>query len=141
MTKKTVAFEIGTEELPAVELHSATQQVEKLVNGQKDKLFDQDCALVYSTPRRIIVVIEGVPEKIEASVEEYKGPKTSIAFCDGEPTKAAIGFARGKGMKAEDLEIREIDGEEYVFAVKEIPEKNIADMLPELFTDLIKSIK
>ena len=81
--KKNVVFEIGTEELPALELHAATKQVEDIVSAQPGKLFDYDEVKVYSTPRRIIVSITGVPEKIEASVSENKGPKLEIALDGG----------------------------------------------------------
>lgn len=134
---KTIAFEIGTEELPALELHNATKQVIDKVCNQPGKLFDFEEVNVYSTPRRIIVVVNGVPETTEASTEEYKGPKVEIAFKDGNPTKAAIGFAKGKGLDVSELEQR--DG--YIYAVKHIPEKHIIDMLPNLFLDLITGIR
>ena len=132
MSKQTIAFEIGTEELPAFELHDATQQIDKIINCQPGKLFSYDSAKVYSTPRRLIIVVEGVPEKIEAKVEEFRGPAERIAYADGEPTKAAIGFARGKGADVADLELKEVDGEKYVFVTKKTPEKKISDILPGL---------
>lgn len=141
MAKKTVIFELGTEELPALELHQATQQIKKEITGKSGKIFDHDSAEVFTTPRRIIIQIKGVPESIPASVEEYKGPAERIAFKDGEPTPAAIGFARGKGLSVEDLDLREVDGEKYVFAVKHIAEKKIADILPKIFLNLIENIK
>lgn len=133
----TIAFEIGTEEIPAIELHNATTQIYNLVCNQPCKLFDYDEIKIYSTPRRLIVTITGVPEKIEAKVVEHKGPKLAIAKKDGEYTKAALGFARSKGIDASDL----IEKDDYVYAIQSIPEKYIIDMLPGLFIDLIKSIK
>lgn len=134
---KDIVFEIGTEELPAIELHSAHKQVEAMVAGQPGKLFEYDEVKVYSTPRRIIVLVTGVPEKIEAKTEKYKGPKIDIAIKDGQYTKAAIGFAKGKGISADEL----IQEDGYVYAQKNIPEQKIIDMLPELFLNIIKDIK
>ncbi len=132
-----IVFEIGTEELPAAELYSATKQVEDIVSNQPGKLFDYKEVKVCTTPRRIIVFIEGVPEKIEAKKEEFKGPKTEIAFQDGKPSQAAIGFAKGKGVDVSDL----VEKDGYVFAVKNTPAKNVKDLLPELFLGLINDIK
>lgn len=133
---KTICFEIGTEELPALELYNAKKQVTNFVCNQPGKLFDYEEVNIYTTPRRIIVEVTGVPEVTEAKTEEFKGPKLEIAFKDGKPTKAAIGFARGKGLDVADLQQK--DG--YVYAVKQTPEKKIIDLLPDIFLNLIKSI-
>ena len=69
MAKTTLAFEIGTEELPAFDLHAATVQLETLsrdVFGAAKIPFDN--VTIYTTPRRLIVIAEGVPEKTEESV-------------------------------------------------------------------------
>lgn len=132
----TIVFEIGTEELPALELHKATKQIEDIVCGQAGKLFNFDNVNVYSTPRRFIVCITGASRVIEAKTEEFKGPKIEIAFQDDKPTKAAIGFAKGKGVEVDELIIK--DG--CVFAIKKTEETKVADLLPNLFLDLIKSI-
>lgn len=131
-----IIFEIGTEELPAIELHAATKQVEDLVCNQPGKYFDYEEIKIYSTPRRIIVNIKGVPEKIEAKREERKGPKLEIAKQDGQYTKAAIGFAKGAGISVEEL----VEKDGCIYAMRDVPEQKIIDMLPELFVGLIKNI-
>ena len=78
--KSNVVFEIGTEELPALELHNTLKQVEDLVCNQKGKHFEYDDIKIYSTPRRIIVCINGVPEKVEAKTEVFQGPKLAISL-------------------------------------------------------------
>ena len=84
----------------------------------------------------------GVADATEALVEEYKGPAAKIAFdADGNPTKAAIGFARGKGLSPESLERREVNGTEYVFATKNIPATPVADFLPDVLAGFITAIK
>ena len=143
MANKTLAFEIGTEELPAFDLHAATTKLGGLaaaaLDGAKIPHGDID---VYTTPRRLIVIISEVPEATEAAVEEYRGPAAKIAFdADGAPTKAAIGFARGKGVSPESLERRDENGVEYVYAVKETPSVDVASLLPELLGNLITSIQ
>ena len=143
MANKTLAFEIGTEELPAFDLHAATEKLGGLAAAALDgaKIPHGDIA-VYSTPRRLIVVVADVPEATEAAVEEFRGPAAKIAFDEnGEPTKAAIGFARGKGVDPAALERRDENGTEYVYAVKETPSLDVAALLPELLGNLITAIQ
>ena len=114
--KHTLAFEIGVEEIPAFDLDSANKQLEKMVPAAfADARIPYDSIEIHSSPRRLIVMAYGVADATEALVEEYKGPAAKIAFdADGNPTKAAIGFARGKGLDPENLERREVNGTEYV---------------------------
>ena len=141
--KHTLAFEIGVEEIPAFDLDSANKQLEKMVPAAfADARIPYDSIEIHSSPRRLIVMAYGVADATEALVEEYKGPAAKIAFdADGNPTKAAIGFARGKGLSPESLERREVNGTEYVFATKNIPATPVADLLPEVLTGFITAIK
>ena len=141
--KHTLAFEIGVEEIPAFDLDSANKQLEKMVPAAfTDARIPFDSVEIHSSPRRLIVMAYGVADATEALVEEYKGPAAKIAFdADGNPTKAAIGFARGKGLTPENLERREVKGVEYVFATKNIPAPPVADLLPDILAGFITAIK
>ena len=141
--KHTLAFEIGVEEIPAFDLDSANKQLEKMVPAAfADARIPYDSIEIHSSPRRLIVMAYGVADATEALVEEYKGPAAKIAFdADGNPTKAAIGFARGKGLSPENLERREVTGTEYVFATKNIPATPVADLLPDVLAGFITAIK
>ena len=143
MANKTLAFEIGTEELPAFDLHAATEKLGDLAAAALDGAkIPHGSIAVYSTPRRLIVVVADVPEATEAAVEEYRGPAAKIAFDENDqPTKAAIGFARGKGVDPASLERRDENGTEYVYAVKETPSLDVAALLPELLGNLITAIQ
>lgn len=141
--KHTLAFEIGVEEIPAFDLDSANKQLEKMVPAAfADARIPYDSIEIHSSPRRLIVMAYGVAAATEALEEEYKGPAAKIAFdADGNPTKAAIGFARGKGLSPESLERREVNGTEYVFATKNIPATPVADLLPDVLAGFITAIK
>ena len=143
MANKTLAFEIGTEELPAFDLHNATVALGGLAEAALDGAkIPHGEITVYTTPRRLIVIVADVPEMTEAAVEVFRGPSAKIAFDEnGEPTKAALGFARGKGVDASALERRDENGVEYVYAVKETPAVDVANQLPELLGGLITSIQ
>lgn len=142
MANKTLAFEIGTEELPAFDLHRATEKLGGLMEAALDGAnIPHGAVEVYTTPRRLITIVHDVPQATEASVEEFRGPSAAIAFDEtGAPTKAAIGFAKGKGVDPADLERRDEGGTEYVYAVKETPSLDVVELLPELLQGLIVSI-
>lgn len=138
MAERTLAFEIGTEEIPAFDLANATKQLGTLV----PRLLD-DAAIphgdveVYSSPRRLIVVAHGIPAATEEKNEVFKGPSAKIAFdADGNPTKAAQGFARGKGIDAADLVVE--DG--YVYARTSTPAVEVATLLPAVLDGIVRGI-
>ena len=143
MANKTLAFEIGTEELPAFDLHDATTKLgsiaAKALDGAK---IPHGAIEVFTTPRRLIVLVANVPERTEAAVEEFRGPSAKIAFDEnGKPTKAAIGFAKGKGVDPSALERRDENGVEYVYAIKETPSIDVASLLPDLLGSIITGIE
>ena len=142
MTLHTLAFEIGTEELPAFDLHAATEKLGGLVTDALDGAqVPHGDVEVYTTPRRLITIVPDVPEATDATVQEFRGPAASIAFDEsGAPTQAALGFARGKGVDASSLQRRDEDGTEYVYAVVETPSVQVAELLPGLLQGVIESI-
>ena len=138
----TLAFEIGTEEIPAFDLHKAMLQLEKLVPASLDAVrIPHGAVSIHTTPRRLIVLVEDVAETTEALEEVFRGPSAKIAFdADGNPTKAAAGFARGKGVDVDALERREENGTEYVFATRSVPAQNVAELLPGVLKGVIEDI-
>ena len=138
----TLAFEIGTEEIPAFDLDQATKQLEKMAPEALDAArIPHGAVEVYSSPRRLIVLAHDVADETEALVEEHKGPSAKIAFdAEGNPTKAASGFARGKGVDVSALELREVDGTPYVYAVKNIPASPVRELVPGVLEGLITGI-
>lgn len=142
MANKMLTFEIGTEELPAFDLHAATEQLGGLAcDAFAAANIPYGEIEVFSTPRRLIVTVTEVPEATEAFEEVFRGPSAKIAFdAEGNPTKAALGFARGKGVDASALERRDENGVEYVYAVRSVESRNVAELLPELLANLITAI-
>ena len=142
MANQTLTFEIGTEELPAFALHAATEKLGGMFADALDGAgIPHGEILVYSTPRRLIMSALAVPEATEALTETFRGPAAKIAFdADGNPTKAALGFARGKGVDASALERRDENGVEYVYAVKSTPSVQVITLLPDILQNLITSI-
>ncbi len=126
-------LEIGTEELPADFARLALPQLEDQV--RKDLLrssLSVDRLQVTSTPRRLAVLVEGLPAR-QADLEEvHKGPPAQQAFRDGVPTPAAVGFARRCGLPVEQLEVRETPKGPFVFGCTRQPGRATAEVLAEL---------
>lgn len=138
----TLAFEIGTEEIPAFDLKRATEQLAELVPAALDAVrIPHGEVAIYTTPRRLVAVVADVAAETEALEEVFRGPAAKIAFDEeGNPTKAAIGFARGKGLDVDALERRDENGTEYVYAVRNVPAARTAELLPEVLAGVIDAI-
>lgn len=139
---RTLAFEIGVEEIPAFDLVDAVKQLERKVPALLDDARIPHGAIeVYDSPRRLIVVVYDVAVETVAETEVFKGPAVRIAFDEaGAPTKAAEGFARGKGLTVDDLYREEQGGTEYVFAKREVPAVKVATLLPGVLDSIIRCI-
>jgi glycyl-tRNA synthetase beta chain len=126
-------LEVGTEELPAGFLSDAiVQWKSRIPESLKTHNLPNAAVEVYGTPRRLAVLITGLPSQQADREEEIKGPPAQAAFKDGQPTKAAIGFASKQGVDISALEIRPTDKGDFVFVNKQIPGRPIADILTEL---------
>ncbi|OZI11380.1 glycine--tRNA ligase subunit beta [Bacillaceae bacterium SAS-127] len=141
MNKKDLLLEIGLEEMPA---RFVTESMNQL--GQKVEAFltEQNIAhgevQVFSTPRRLAVIVKDVAEAQQDVEEEAKGPAKKIALSeDGEWSKAAIGFTRGQGMTVEDIYFKEIKGVEYAHVNKFVKGQPAIELLPAL-RDVITSL-
>ena len=137
-------LEIGTEEMPSAPLINASKQLPKLVVKMLDEagLAHGDVRVV-SSPRRLAAIVSDVACATEAVHEVKRGPKAQIAFdADGNPTKAAAGFARKCGIDASEL-TRKIDedGNEYVFAERNVPSEPAMPILSALGHDVIAAIE
>ena len=97
-------LEIGTEELPAKFSHSVLELFKSLIEFELDKkLIKFNNIIVTSTPRRIVLLLEGLVDYAEDKTIIRKGPKASSAFLNGSPTNAALGFANSLGIDVVEL--------------------------------------
>lgn len=112
-------LEVGTEELPADFVESAIKQWQARIPKVLEEQFLAPQAIeVYGTPRRLALLLQGLPAQQPDREEEVKGPPASAAFKDGKPTPAAAGFARKQGVEVESLSVRDTDKGAFVFALK-----------------------
>ena len=135
---KDLLFEIGAEEIPAGFMPNILGQLKTLAETKlNDAHLSFESIATYGTPRRLALIVKGLGDTSAEISERHKGPSASIAYdAEGNATKAAIGFARGKGLDVADLVVE--DG--YIYAETKtagVPAKDIVtDMLPQLITGL-----
>ncbi len=118
-----VAFllEVGTEELPASFVESALAQWQTLIPGSlAEHHLRVERIQRFGTPRRLAVLVEGLPEQQPDRTEAIKGPPIQIAYQEGVLTKAGEGFARKQGVDPGALEVRELGKGQFVFAIQQI---------------------
>ncbi len=142
MDKSELFFEIGTEELPAsfvkIGMDLLNSKFSDLLNKNQIKFNKIN---TFGTPRRIGFYISKIYLKQEDSIIEQTGPAKRVAFDEnGNPTKAAIGFAKSQGIDVKDLEIIVTPKGEYVGVKKIIKGKETYEILKEKFPEFIKSI-
>ena len=129
----TFLLEVGTEELPADFVDSAIEQWQaRIPKSLEEQFLTAEAIEIYGTPRRLAVLIKGLPAQQPNREEEVKGPPASAAFKDGKPTQAAAGFARKQGVELDALEVRDTDKGAFVFALKKTAGRSVTEILTEL---------
>ena len=135
---KDLLLEIGTEEIPAHYMPSILAQVKALA----EKAFDEGniaygSVRTIGTPRRIALLVKDVDEKQADVSSKHKGPSVKIAYdADGNPTKAAMGFARGQKIDVKDLVVE--DG--YVYAYVTSVGAETKTFLPDILKGIVTGL-
>lgn len=135
-------FEIGTEEIPAGYIQPALATI---AAEAAKKLQALNLAFgtiqTYGTPRRLTLVVKDLQDKQEDCRVEHVGPSTKAGFdASGQLTKAAIGFARSKGLSPEELKVVATAKGEYLMAVEDVKGQTAAALLPDLLTSLLREL-
>ena len=139
---KDLLLEVGTEEVPARFLPKALEDLrtilaERLCTGK----IAARSVRALGTPRRLVAIAEGVPEKQPEGTELVLGPARKVAFdAAGNPTKAAEGFARGQSVQVSDLFTERTDKGEYVAARKKVGGRSSIDLLASILPEVIQAI-
>jgi glycyl-tRNA synthetase beta chain len=133
-----VLYEIGVEEIPAGTVLPALEQLAAgLTAGLAELRLAHGELRTYGTPRRLAVLIADVQEQQEDAVKELKGPPAAQALdATGQPTQAALGFARKQGVDPADLQRRADEKGDFLYAVVREPGRRAAQVLPELLKSL-----
>lgn len=142
MALRNVILEIGTEELPSRFLPEALESLERLaVSALSDNRLGFKDVRTYATPRRLVLHIRELDETQSSSVSLLKGPPLASAYdSKGEPTRAALGFAKSKGVEVDSLGELEVDGVKYVAAEVREESRRTLDVLPGLLRGLVEGL-
>jgi glycyl-tRNA synthetase beta chain len=137
---KPLLIEVGVEELPAIPFLKELPNIEKkwIDILEKNKLIcDFD---FYYTPRRLVFWHREFPLSQEDSIEEMYGAPVSIAFKDGQPTGAALGFAKKCAVEVSQLEKKDTPKGEVLYFKKELKGQQSKDLLNEMVNEFILSL-
>lgn len=135
---KTLLLEIGTEEVPAHVMPGILSQLKENAAKTFEELrIEYKNIKTLGTPRRSALLVEGLAEQQADLSKENRGPAVNIAFdADGNPTKAAQGFARGQGVKPEEL----VSKDGYVYAMVHEKGGQTAELLGETLKGLVDGL-
>ena len=128
--------------MPAKFSHDVLDQFKSLIEFELDKkLITYDNIVVTSTPRRLVLLLEGLIDFAEDKMVVRKGPKASSAFLDGFPTNAALGFANSLGIDVDQLEIKNTEKGDFVFGKKIEKGQSTKISLSLIIPDVLKRLQ
>ncbi len=142
MTHKSLFLEIGTEEIPSRFIARALEDLQKL--AQKTFVANRlptGKMSVFSTPRRLALLVEEVANLQNPLEERIVGPAKSVALdMSGNPTKAGMGFAKGQGVGVDSRFTVETEKGEYVAVLRKEEGKKAKEILPSLLVEMISKL-
>ncbi len=137
---KPLLIEVLVEELPAVPFLKELPNIEKKWSDilQKNNLLCEFS--FFYTPRRLVLWHREFKAKQDDATQEFFGAPVAMAYKDGEPTNAAIGFAKKCGVEVSELKTTVQNGKEVLFYEKQISGKPTKEILNELVNEFISSL-
>lgn len=135
-------LEIGTEEIPAGFLPLAMADLERLLRKELETArIGFGAVKTFATPRRLAIAVAEVAAEQQRQELTLAGPSVKVAFdAEGNPTKAALGFARANGVEVSELSQVETDKGTYLYLSKVMEGRPTAELLPEMLPRLIAAI-
>jgi len=138
-TPQSFLLELGSEELPPQDVVDGIAQIEeKLKTLLTQYKLSYDSLRVTGTPRRLVAFVSELAPMQADEVVEKRGPALAQAYdALNQPTRALEGFARGQGVRLDEIEVRD----NYVYAVKRVAGRPTAEVLPQLCLDLLNGLR
>jgi glycyl-tRNA synthetase beta chain len=142
MIRRDFLLEIRTEEIPAAALAGARQDLlARVTEGLEEAALTPESTESLATPRRLILVLRGLPERQEDRVSEVVGPPAAVAFdAEGNPTRAGEGFARAQKIEPSDLVVVEGPRGPTAAARRRIPGRPAAEVLAEVVPRAVSTL-
>ncbi|MGP4120187.1 glycine--tRNA ligase subunit beta [Psychrobacter aquimaris] len=138
----TILFELGCEELPPKSLKPLRDALQASVIEQLNEAeISFDSIKAFAAPRRLALQIQGISDKQPDRSEQKRGPAIKAAFdADGNPTRAAMGFAKGLGIEASELITINTDKGDYVGYEQVIHGQATTELLPAIFQTALDNL-
>lgn len=138
----TILFELGCEELPPKSLKSLRDALQASVTEQLNEAdINFDSIKAFAAPRRLALQIQGISDKQPDRSEQKRGPAIKAAFdAEGNPTRAAMGFAKGLGIDASELTTINTDKGDYVGYEQTIQGQATTELLPAIFQTALDNL-
>jgi len=136
-------IEILTEELPARFITEAqTQMADRVALHLSELSIEHGDVHSFSTPRRLVVLIQAVKEQTQSRILDVKGPDASISYelSRKVPTPALEGFCRGQGVSIADIRVEGQEGKQYVYARKTVPGRQTSELIESFLSHLPREI-
>ncbi len=137
---KTLLLEIGVEELPAIPFLKELKNIEKKYLNLLEKHSLASDFEFYYTPRRLVFWHREFKVAQDDKVEEFFGAPLSVAYKDGEPTPAALGFAKKCGVDLSEISATTKDGKEVLYYSKEVSGKSSLEVIPLVVREFLASL-
>ncbi len=143
VTAADLLLEIGVEELPSHDVRDTLAQLRDMAaTALANARLSYTDLHVTGAPRRLVVHVRDLAAQQVAETLEFRGPPADRAFDSlGQPTPAAVGFARSRGLNVEQLEVREEGGKRYVYAIQHVEGKPTHTLLPDLLQSLVSGLR
>ena len=139
---RDLLFEIGVEELPALAIPPALEQMERAAGAGLEALrLERGAIEKFGTPRRLALLVRSVADRQREFDEEAMGPAARVAYdAEGNPTRALLGFCAGKGVDVSAVRRVATPKGEYVAVTVHHAGKPAADVLPDVLADLARAL-
>lgn len=136
-------LEIGVEELPYKFINNACEQLKegfaKLFTAQELTYASIE---TFATPRRLVVIVDGLIDKQPDITKSIKGPPAKVAYNeDGTLSQAGLGFLKKQGLSEKDVEKKSENGVDYLYAKVEQKGQNTKDVLQKEIPSLILKLQ
>ncbi len=133
-------LEIGTEEIPSGYLEEGLKALERSAeeNLKNNRIDLGEGLRTHGTPRRLVLMGEAIADKQEDLVQEVTGPPKRAALDEkGNPTKAALGFAKKQGVPFDELQWKKTSKGNYLYVKRNIPGRLTIEVLSEILPKII----
>ena len=142
MDTNDLVFERGTEEIPAGYIGPALEYMASYMGRELAGLgLSHGRIRTMGTPRRLTVAVAELQARQADRREEFVGPSCKAGFDEqGNPTRAALGFARSRGVEVEELQVRQTEKGEYLVAVREVKGQPALALLGPVLATMIETI-